>query len=205
MVEQINPNETTIVSGDFSFKNKLKKIAHGKKTSSKTEHNTIISQTGNPKNRKVRTKKWIVFFGVLLLVAILIIFTIYDRNIAGLSCRYNYTSQCAIKDAAKLLKPEKAQELYKVVLKIQKIKNYQKNPNLLYVEIVYYINISDGKNASIYYNMLEKVYNPDVGFSKKLGDQILTILQIRSSVEFLNTWSDTVNHNFENTYGGATR
>ena len=51
------------------------------------------------------------------------------------------------------------------VAKIQKLPNYQKDPNCLYAVVSYYINRSDAKDANLYLNELIKVYNVKQGYS----------------------------------------
>ena len=91
-----------------------------------------------------------------------------DRG-AKTNCSEQTTEACTVlKEAVALLDPGKVKELSVIVEKIIKIKGYDKDPNLLYVILTYYINLSDGGNSRKTYDSLKNIYNENVGYDSLL-------------------------------------
>src|ERR1700693_4463896 len=73
----------------------------------------------------------------------------------GHCSRTNTSQACSLLyQASDMLYPDSTTDLGRLVPQIKAIKDYQKDPNLLYVLTTYYINVSDGQNAQANYNML---------------------------------------------------
>jgi len=137
----------------------------------------------NPENKPRHfLNKPISFWIVLVIIIVLIIggFFIYmgqsDRSKKTISsqgnkenCSNKSTKTCLVlKEASGLLEPGKVKELSVVVDKIKKTQDYDKNPNLLYVILTFYINLSDGTNARKNFNLLKNTYKEDVGYNSLL-------------------------------------
>ena len=90
-----------------------------------------------------------------------------------------------LQEAAKIINSNQKTQLQPTVSKIQAIKNYDKDPNCLYVIVVYYVSVGDSLNSKKYLDKLLKVYDPKTGFSSKLGKDIEPIKKLQDDVAYL--------------------
>jgi|GEM_PF-1678865 len=120
-----------------------------------------------------------------------------STNQAGISCAEQSSKSCSVlKEAKPLLDPKKVQELSKVVARIQEVSGYKQDPDLLYVVLTYYINLSDAANARKYYDLLAEVYQPGVGYDPILGSQTLKPEELKVTVMFLEQQNESLKANF---------
>lgn len=117
----------------------------------------------------------------------------YFKSSSG--CSKNFTKQCALTEAKDLLSPDKSSQLGEVVSKIQKIKNYQQDPDLLYIVTLYHLNNGDAKNAQLYFEMLEKVYDPKVGYDPAISESALSIADLKLFIKFVTSQKAEVERN----------
>ncbi len=105
-----------------------------------------------------------------------------------------------LRQAVPLSTQPKYLQLKKVVDKIQKLPDYQRDPNCLYMVITYEVNAADAGSASDNFNKLVKVYNPNVGFTPYLG-RGASLQALQTSINTLKQvleQSKTNSHTFGN-------
>lgn len=90
-----------------------------------------------------------------------------------------------IKQASVLLDRPHKEQLKPIADNTQKLKNFKKDPNCLYIVTTYYINVEDPTNARRFFESLKKVYNPQKGLSPKFGDIVKSLAGIELEVEFV--------------------
>jgi hypothetical protein len=139
------------------------------------------------KVRKLAYKK-AYFVPFVVIVALLIVYFVRDNtNVAGEGVCSSGTGNDLIAQAAPLFNGAQQTQLQQLVSKIQKLPHYGQDPNCLYAVVIYYINQSDAQDAARFFNMLNKVYEPSVGFSEYHGYNPETISELRAQVSFLQT------------------
>ena len=84
------------------------------------------------------------------------------------------------KEAAQYLDPTKTTELKTVIDKIQKVKNYEQDPNMVCPIVQYYLYIGDVTNAQAFLDKIAKTYNQDQGFSSLYSPIVQTKAQLES-------------------------
>ena len=82
-----------------------------------------------------------------------------------------------------------------MVSKIQKIKNYQQDPDLLYIVTLYHLNNGDAKNAQLSFEMLEKVYDPKVGYDPAISESALSMADLKLFIKFVENQKAEVERN----------
>jgi hypothetical protein len=92
-----------------------------------------------------------------------------------------------------VLTAENVELLMPLAQDIQKMTNYEKDPNCLNVVITYFIHISDFNNARAHLDKLETVYKEDQGFSSKLGNNAKSLATLRLNVNFLEEQNKRIN------------
>lgn len=148
---------------------------------------------------------------VIVCVALLIV------GIGGLFVYKNYqsthsTTDCSkstkckelLKEAIKSLAPKEVAGLAKSVDKIKGFKGYEKNPDLLYVLVTFYINLSDGINARKYLDMLKSVYNSKKGYDPLLYEAGIAVKKpsdLESIASFLQKQQQLQQHTNGYFYG----
>lgn len=159
-------------------------VKAGRNNPLKRMWNSITKKKNNNPNKKpVRfLGKSARFWAITIVILILAggIFVVYksqqdkikkptDERGVKTNCSEQTTEACTVlKEAVALLDPGKVKELSVVVDKINKIKGYDKDPNLLYVILTYYINLSDGGNSRKTYDLLKNIYKENVGYDSLL-------------------------------------
>lgn len=91
-----------------------------------------------------------------------------------------------IQQATQLLAPEKVEELGKLVEQVKTTQDYAKNTDVMYVIVVYYINVANETEAKAALATLRTVYKVDVGYGKELLKvQPLTLDQLEARIAFM--------------------
>jgi hypothetical protein len=128
----------------------------------------------------------LIFAGILVVVLIVIGSIIYYQNhhkkqsaVATTKVVNGVCSASMLKSADASLAPTQTKTLAPIVASIQKLPNYQYDPNCLYILVSYYANTSNTASASMYLNDLEKVYKPYQPFSKYIGVDSIAPLQAK--------------------------
>ena len=89
-------------------------------------------------------------------------------------------SSTVLKQASKVLDYAHLSELKKISDTVTQLKDYETDPNCLYIVADYYLTAGDLVQGKAYMDKLNKVYNPKVGISQTLGfGQVLEKLQNR--------------------------
>ena len=79
--------------------------------------------------------------------------------------------------------------------KVEELKTYKGNPNLLYVCTVYYINIEDSKNASACHELLKVAYAKSGGYDRVLSSFATAPEALQPAVDGLKLNSNQVQSN----------
>lgn len=157
----------------------------------KKSQKTVITKSSRDLlvQRKVKIRNYLPIFIVLLSVILVSAGTYYlfktNMNKAEKLACINSNRQL-LSEASRNFAPEKSNELKKTIDKIQSLHSYQKDPNCLNVLTIYYINVTDSKNARESFDKLTKVYNQNDGFAPELqmvGGK--NIEQLRGGVEYV--------------------
>ncbi len=131
----------------------------------------MINKLKNTFKLIYRKIKVILIFFILLVIVFVLGTVIYNhQNMSSSSnvCTTN-NNQDILKADSKYIISDNIAKQQVLVKKVEKLPNYQKDPNCLYVIVNYYINISNIKMATIYYEKLKKIYNPKISFSPYLN------------------------------------
>lgn len=75
--------------------------------------------------------------------------------------------------------------LGQVVSTITGLKNYDHDPNCLYIVLVYTIATGDPTASQSYLNKYTQVYDPDIGLSKAFTAQLIPLDTLKGDVAFL--------------------
>lgn len=190
--------------------NPLKKV-WSSITKKKSNNPKDIKRVDNPNKKSLKIpnlNKSARFWATTIIIFVLAcgIFVIYKsqqdklkKTTDGLgvktNCSVQTTESCSVlKEAVYLLDPSKVKELSVVVDKIKNISGYDKNPNLLYVILTFYINLSDGENAKKTYELLNNSYKTDVGYDPLLVNAKKPA-ELESIINFLQKLSADVKKN----------
>lgn len=164
-----------------------------------TEASGVVTGTGSGKTGL--SKKTVLIAGVLVVVFALIGWVVATKPFTQSNKKYavctGNSAKPIMSDASKAISEGKIQQLGPVVSKVQSLKNYDKDPNCLNIIVSYYIGISDSKNARLYLDKLNKVYDENVGFSKTLGPKAYDIAALRQITEFLEKASENLSKNIQ--------
>lgn len=114
--------------------------------------------------------------------------------VVAAECSSN-TAGPLLEEARTLIDARKEVELRSVAEKIEKMPKFDQKPSCLYPVLAYYIAASDAPKARNYLNSLEKVYDPQLGFSPKLGTNVDKIEKLRSNVQFLERTAGEIKNN----------
>ena len=182
----------------FKF-NSMKSIKKTKLAKSTHEKSKFEGRINTRLNKRIIL---VVIAIVLLLVAALLILLKQDSKELNevepvvVSCAEDPTTETclALKEAAELIDPSKVKELSTVVEKIKNITGYENDPNLLYVLLTYYLNISDGTNAKKYYDLLVSAYKSEVGYDPILTN-VINLDELERIVKFLENSSTEAKKN----------
>jgi len=154
--------------------------------SNKDDKPTVVVGGIKKPNKSLKGIKW----ALTILISASLLFVGYKYYLNSQktgNCAHKSNKACMVlKEAIPLLNNGDVKDLSKTVGKIQSIKNYSKDPNLLYVTVVYYIDLSDTKNASSNLDLLTKAYKSNVGYDPILGDSTQTPEQLKVNITALN-------------------
>lgn len=207
MVEEKKPNESAVTAGDFSLKNKLKKLIRGKKAKSQPPKSVESHDTTSHSSlarRNIFKNKFVV---VIFLIAVVglgvylyrdkLVEIIQKNNESEQTCQNPASEKCVLlKEGLGLFDPAQVQKLHDVVGKIKATKDYEQDPNLLYVLVTYDLNLSDAENARKDLNLLKNVYKPNVGYDPLLRNNAKTPKQLEEDVAFLERQNKYLKANF---------
>ncbi len=85
------------------------------------------------------------------------------------------------------LEPKQVDKLDAVVKEIRKIPGYDQDQNCLYLELTYYLNISDSKAARAAYTKLKIAHTSDKDYSPALAGKTDTTEELETRVKFLES------------------
>lgn len=100
-----------------------------------------------------------------------------------------------IQEALPYLSSRDAQRLHPIVENIRKQPDYDKEPDCLYLALSSSLSRSDATQAAEDLSKLEKVYDPNVGFSKAFGLKLRTMEGLREAVNALNQRNEEYKQN----------
>lgn len=119
--------------------------------------------------RHFRLTAIIIILVLVLLIAWLIFFLLHSSSKENDLVCTNNQNRHLIDQAVPLIKSDNYMGLYKVSAEIEKLPNYQKDPNCDYILFSYYLAF-DYKRAESSYNNLEKYYVPSRGYFGNLNN-----------------------------------
>lgn len=146
----------------------------------------VVVGESPPMLNKDSKKKLIVVIGGLVLLVIVFGLTVTvlkrSNKPAG---SVAVCSDELLNQAAPLLEEKKYKELEPIARQIEGLKNYDKDPNCLFVVTTYYINVTDAKNARLNYDKLMLIYTPETQLQPAIAAKVRSPYTMRSSIEFL--------------------
>lgn len=150
-----------------------------------------IDQKTEPKEplgtkRRLTKKTWFII--AILMLAILALGIGFAPTITKKYKSMSKVSVCSdatLGEAAGVMGRDKVFELKPIAEKIQNTKDYDRDPNCLYVVLGYYINSYDPDNAKKHLTMLKKVHDPNIGYKAPLGSKVKDIATLESEIEFI--------------------
>lgn len=138
------------------------------------------------------------------IIVVILIFILVGASAAAIYGHYRkqsaskYKVVCSdqvLKKSSELLAASKIQDLKTVVQGIQSTKDYDQDPNCLYVTTVYFISSSDAQNAKQSLEKLETVYDEKKGYNKNLGSNIQTVDSLKQAVSYLQKAAEQFQEN----------
>jgi hypothetical protein len=93
--------------------------------------------------------------------------------------------RATLEQAGAVLDRSKVEELRPIADNIQKLRRFETDANCLYVVTTYYIYVGDPANSRLYLEKLKSIYDPQKGFSPKLGERVKTIEELEFEVQFV--------------------
>lgn len=150
-------------------------------------------------NNFFKSKKKILIVILALLILISVVswyYFVYKSNkISGnLACTSQVNSPL-VKTAAEQIYANNITGLASSVHQITRLKNYQQDPNCLYIATSYYLSIGGYQQASSYYHEFTKVYNAKVGFNKNISIVGPSLSKLKLGLAALKQQQAQVNHN----------
>ena len=151
----------------------------------------------SPKNSSFKLKfnsklrKLIVITVLLIAGTSVIAFQYYTRP-GNVVCNANIINQ-----TAPFINSPPTKESIRSINKIQKLENFSKDVNCLYILVNHYINVSDAENSRLYYDKLEAVYNPLIGYSELFGEETKSPKNLEPIIKFLEKQSKLTEDNIQ--------
>jgi hypothetical protein len=140
-----------------------------------------------PRFTMLNSRKRPLFFGLAIVIAVTAGVVYFGKEEEKAPVVTGGCGNDILQEAVNELTPDRIEQLHEVVHKIEKISDYQQDPNCLYVITHFYINVSDAKAASDSLSKLEQVYNADEGYHQALKTARAKSLEVlRADVAFLN-------------------
>lgn len=140
-------------------------------------------------NSKLR--KLIVITVLLIAGTSVVAFRYYTRP-GIVVCNDNIINQ-----TAPFINSPPTKESIRTINKIQKLENFSKDVNCLYILVNHYINVSDAENSRLYYDKLEAVYNPLIGYSELFGKETKNPKTLEPIIKFLEKQSKLTEDNIQ--------
>ena len=151
----------------------------------------------SPKNSSFKLKfnsklrKLIVITVLLIAGTSVVAFRYYTRP-GIVVCNANIINQ-----TAPFINSPPTKESIRTINKIQKLENFSKDVNCLYILVNHYINVSDAENSRLYYDKLEAVYNPLIGYSELFGKETKNPKTLEPIIKFLEKQSKLTEDNIQ--------
>lgn len=134
----------------------------------------------------------IVAIAILLIVAAsLVVYRYYTRP-GIVVCNANIINR-----TAPYINSTPTQNSIKAINKIQRLENFSKDVNCLYILVNHYINVGDAEKSRIYYDKLEAVYNPLTGYSELFGEETKSPKNLEPIIKFLEKQSKLTEDNIQ--------
>jgi|GEM_PF-765174 len=129
-----------------------------------------------------RYNKLFVFCTIFILFSSLLIglFLVFIKN-PQMTC---YSSSNIINQALVDIKNKDNENLLKLVMEITKNNNFSSDPNCDFIIMNYYLNISDGTNAQIYFNKFQQFRDKKPGMSSSLIPLVLSSNNYKEIIDF---------------------
>ena len=128
---------------------------------------------------------------LLIVVASVVVYRYYTRP-GIVVCNANIINR-----TAPYINSTPTQNSIKAINKIQRLENFSKDVNCLYILVNHYINVSDAENSRLYYDKLEAVYNPLIGYSELFGKETKNPKTLEPIIKFLEKQSKLTEDNIQ--------
>lgn len=128
---------------------------------------------------------------LLLVVASVVAYRYYTRS-GIVVCNANIINQ-----TAPYINSTPTQDSIKAINKIQKLDNMSNDVNCLYILVNHFINVGDAEKSRVYYDKLEAVYNPLIGYSELFGEETKSPKNLEPIIEFLEKQSKLTEDNIQ--------
>ena len=203
-----NKPVSSVVAGDFSLKNKLKKLFGYKKTNSQPINNPVPSKA---KSRSFVARRQIFKFKIVLIFIVAAIIGLgvyfYKDDLVGIvqksdntehTCQNPASEKCheILNNSVKALNDNNIKKQAEIVEQIKKEPNYTKEPNYMFVVTRYYINIGDPKNSKANYEKLNEAYSKEEGYNKIIRSIAATPGDLQLMIKYLEQQADQAQKNF---------
>ena len=153
-------------------------------------------QSSIQKFRSMNKRTLVMMVAVSVVVALVVVGVIIQSKTNNNKANNVNVTVCndeLLNNVSGVLTAENVELLMPLAQDIQKMTNYEKDPNCLNVVITYFIHISDFNNARAHLDKLEVVYKEDQGFSSKLGNNAKSLATLRLNVNFLEEQNKRIN------------
>lgn len=163
-----------------------------KKRSGSNGGGALVAGSSMPGVARNKSKLPLVVLGVLVLIMVVGGAVWYKHHADKKTATNDLSAQCAnmyangfLEVKGQALVPVGPSKIKPMVDKIKLLKGYDANPNCLYVLTTYYISISDSANARLYYDKLNAVYKPSVGYYSSINLFAKKPSVLKTEVEFV--------------------
>lgn len=119
-----------------------------------------------------------------------------ENNYKLTNCIQDQTKECVLlNNSLEYMQKLPPAQLMAYYSKVEELKTYKDNPNLLYICTVYYINIEDSKNASACHELLKVAYAKSGGYDPLLSSFAIAPDALQSVVDSLKLNNSQVQNN----------
>lgn len=119
-------------------------------------------------------RKRLTVFAVVSLVALVVAGGLYVYFSHQSDRQVSVCTNTQLQESSNAINSNETSQLVGTVRDIQQKPGYDSDVNCLYIVTQYHIGITDPANARKYFDMLQKQYNPEVGYAPALGDKVAT-------------------------------